>query len=188
MKGFYWYSVVAVILSGISLFNLLGDTKFLHLALIINKISFIFHYAFLSLFIFRALNVDALRRIFIPLFFAFLLCILVLLFETILQADSFLINSLTNFFLVTFSLFYYYDLFGGKPVRNLFNQSSFWVISGLFLCLTVTIPLNVMKTLLVAKNDMSLNLFITNTAIFFYAVMHLFFIKAYSCSINPTKA
>jgi hypothetical protein len=84
-------------------------------------------------------------------------------------------------------MIYYYDLFWGIPVKNLFRQPSFWIVSGIFLCLTVTVPLGVIKTLLISKNDLGINLIATYIAIFFYGIMHLFFIKAYLCSTNPSK-
>ena len=84
-------------------------------------------------------------------------------------------------------MMYYYDLFAGVPVRNLFNQPSFWVVSAIFLCLTVTVPLGIIKTLLLSREDLDINLIATYFAIFFYGVMHLFFIKAYLCSVNRIK-
>lgn len=187
MKGFYYYSLVAVCLTSVLMFDLIGDNEILHLTVILNKISFLFHYIFLSVFIYRTLNTVTHKKIFIILFFVFLLIVLTTICKTVSQSTSFLINSLTNFFLVIFCLIYYYDLFNGIPVKNLFNQSSFWVVTGLFLCLSVAVPLNVLKTLFLAQSNSDLNLFVTSIAVFFYSVMHLFFIKAYLCSINPSQ-
>lgn len=187
MKGFYWYSLVAVFFSGITIFNLQIDKNFLKIAFALNKCSFVFHYSFLSIFIYRALNHERLKKVVLYLFFIFLSVILYLFIRTIFQNDSFLINSTTNFFLVLFCLFYYYDLFRETPVPNLFKEPSFWIVSGLFLCLTATVPLYVIRGLVNTDDVLELNLIIGAITSFFYSIMYIFFIKAYVCSLTLKK-
>jgi hypothetical protein len=187
MKGFYWYTLIAVFLSGITIFNLQKDVEFRKIGLMINKSSFLFHYSFLSIFIYRALNHDGLKKKVLCLFFIFLSIILYLLITTIFHFGSFLINSVTNFILVVFCLFYYYDLFRESPVLNLFKEPSFWIVSGLFLCLTATVPLYVIRGLVNTDDVLELNLIIGAITSFFYGIMYIFFIKAYICSLNLKK-
>lgn len=184
MKGFYWYSVVTFLLVVIFFRSLLANGDYIKLSLSVNKLSFLFHFVFLGIFIYKVLNSLKAKKAFLKLFVVFFIVISVVTIITIPTTNSFWINSFTNFFLVILSLFYYYDLFESKPVKNLFYEPSFFVVSGLFLSLTITVPVSVIRNFMSLELNLNANLIMAAIGSFAYGVMHLFFVKAYICSVN----
>jgi hypothetical protein len=188
MKGFYWYSFFAVCFCSISILNLQTNMKYFYISQIVNKFSYIFHYLFLGIFIYRVLQHSKVKSIYLFVFFPFLLVIIYTLIQTVLKKGSYSVGSVTNFCLVFLALFYYYDLFESKPVKDLYNEPAFWIVNGLFICLTITVPLNAIRGLLFTDENGQLNLIMGAIASFAYAGMHLFFLKAYLCSTKPRRA
>lgn len=187
MKGFYWYSVVAMASAFVGIFVLFNTGVTLEKFTMANKLSFVFHYIFLSTFICRVLKNKTTKRVYIFIFFFFLAIILYATISTLYVTKSLTVNYTTNFFLIVFCLFYYYDLFDGVPKQNLFHEPAFWIVSGLFLCLTITVPLNTVRSFIEANSSGHINLYLGSIASFSYGLMHLFFIKAYLCSTNPKR-
>lgn len=187
MRNFFWYSLVAVVSTSVGVIlnfkgNLSSSNYF-----IANKLSFIFHFIFLSIFIYNVLENLKTKKMFLFLFLFFLTIILIEIFNTLTIPRSYMSGSITNFFLVIFSLIYYFDLFDGIPKKSLLNESAFWVVSGLFLCLTITVPLNAVRNFF--GQDKNSDIYFSVGAILSvaYGIMHIFFIKAYLCSVSLKK-
>ncbi len=188
MQRFFWYTIVAAIFSlycffqkyfSISSKNVFG---FFHSTLLL------FHFIFLSHFIYSLLPNKNNQKYLKVLFFFFLLAVLNCLLVndvTKPQSSAFVF---TNFGLVIFCCFYYFQLFIDMPSISLFKVPSFWIVNGIFFCMCATIPLNAIRGYLVDSIPYKTYLSMGTIVSISYGIMHLFFIKAYLCSINQPKA
>ena len=188
MNKFYWYPFIAVTLV---LFNFLQ--KYFNIASkivsgVIHSSLLIFHFIFLSIFIYRILPNKRLSVYFKLLFFLILFIILFCLFTNDLSMPQHKAYAFTNFGLVLFCCLYYFQLFEAMPTVNLLKEPSFWIINGVLFCMCATIPLVSLSGYLIANMPYDLHLSMGGIGFFAYGGMHLFFIKAYLCSISQSKA
>ena len=188
MNKFYWYSLIAALLA---LFNFLQ--KYFSIASknvsgVLHSALLLFHFIFLSLFIYSVLPNKKNSKYLKLLFVQFLLVILLCIFTNNISIPQSAAYSFTNFGLVLFCFIYYYQLFEAMPTINLLKEPSFWIISGVFFCMCATIPINSLRGYLFHNMPYELYLLMGCIGFFAYGVMHLFFIKAYLCSINQPKA
>ena len=187
MKGFFWYPTVGLIIA-IPLFLATNFFHFFHeYTTTINNISLLFHYSFLSIFIIRVVspNINFTFLIFIFLFFLFLL--LYVLVNNSLTKQLNMAFSLCNLGLTIFCIIYYYNIFSNRPSLDLKREPSFWIITGIFFCMSTHIPITTVLDYLHHKIHYTIYAGLINVLIVCYMVMHLFFIKAYLCSVQPQK-
>lgn len=187
MKGFYWYSMVAGLITTISFLQ----KKFYILNRpiwgLINNLLLLFHFIFLSLFIYGVLANKKFFRIMNVLFFTFIIIILFCLFTNNLSGQNSTAFAFTNFGLVIFCCFYYFQLFEDMPTVNLLDEPSFWIINGIFFCMSATIPVLALRYYSLNKMSVYIYSIIEILIPFLYGIMHLFFIKAYLCSKDYHK-
>ena len=186
MKGFYWYTTVALLMALLHL-----SERYLHLIphdvfRITNLISLLFHFSFLSLFILQFLSARKERFYFK---FIFTLFIITLLFFIILDIiHHYVISFATaNTGLLIFCIFYYNQLFRLPPTLNLLKEPSFWIITGVFFGMSSTIPVSFMGGYLYHNLPKNIYFSITTIVPFGYGMMHLFFIKAFLCPVQICK-
>lgn len=184
MRGFYWYSFVAITSAIVGIIVLLTQGAISNFYFIVNKLSFIFHFIFLGFFIGKVIKNPRLKVKFTFLFYVFLLLLLYFLVTTLLNPKSYIVTAVANSSLVVFCLLYYYDLFEGISVPNFITESSFWVVSGVFACLTITVPLNAVRSFFDREANDEINLYLGALTTFSYSIMHLCFAKAYICSVR----
>ncbi|MEP7166059.1 MAG: hypothetical protein ABI741_15255 [Ferruginibacter sp.] len=188
MKGFYWYSTIALVVA-IPLF--LTDNFFRPYrgySRILNNLSLIFHYSFLSIFIIRVIVKKHNIKYLSFLFVFFLLLLIFVLVNNNLTKQLNLAFSVSNLGLTFFCIIYYYQLFNNIPTLDLRKEPSFWIITGIFFCMSAHIPITAMGDLLNHKIPLAVYSTLRTILTFCYVVMHLFFIKAYLCAIHPRKA
>jgi len=188
MRSFYIYPAVGLLII-IPLFLTTHFFKsYIMYSSILNNLSTIFHYCFLSVFIIRVMPNRSIDN-FIKLIFAtfLLLIIIVLIKEDVTKPNSFAFAT-ANLGLTIFCIIYYFKLFNNLPVLDLKNEPSFWIITGVFFCMSTHIPLITAYDYLYNKIPLFSIRIINLLAIFCYVVMHLFFIKAYVCSARLQKA
>lgn len=188
MYRFYWYNIVAIL---VTLFFLLQLHFFgkLNLALGLNNISVLFHFTFLSFFVIKVIpNHNKKALLFLKLIY------FVIVFFTI----KFFINtnitkqinaafSIINLGLFIFTLTYYFQLLNTTPKFNLLSEPSFWVITGIFFSSALLFPVSTALDYL-PVNSIKNNLFIINLALSIPCILfHLFLIKAFICSIKTAK-
>jgi hypothetical protein len=190
MKGFYWYSIVAAGLAMLRFSSVQFPTPIQMAITRINNYSILFHFTFLSVFISSVLpNKQEFKysNLFILSFFC--LSLIFLLFNKTIKANS-VPFAIANLGLVLYCIIYYYRL-SKEPIQlNLFKEPSFWIISGIFICMSASIPINSLHEYLKGESSIDLthrkNLF--GIGYFAYGCFHLFLIKAYLCSTSPQKA
>jgi len=120
-------------------------------------------------------------------FLFFLLPFVILYYKDIFSRPIFLMYSIFNLWKCFFCLIHFYSLFKRKSVIPIQNDSSFWIITGLFFYSAFTLPEYSLHDYL--RNNLNSilmsNLFAsTNIAIL---IMHILFIKAYLCQLQEKK-
>ena len=187
MDKFYWYSIVAGLLSIYSFLHKYFNISNSVTSGILHSSLLLFHFVFLCWFIYRVLpkknNLVALKFIFILFIFVISFC-LITNSIAIHQSNAF---AFTNFGLVLFCCVYYYQLFKDVPSLTLLKEPSFWIINCIFFCMCATVPMYGVRGYLYNIISYDLYLSLGSIGSFSYGIMHLFFIKAYLCSINRLK-
>lgn len=187
MNQFHWYFAVGAILAIATFLKkywVLYDQK---LASLINSSCLLFHFIFLSAFIYCTLpyKKSILYRV------IFLVCTVLIIF-CLFTNNSYTLPSnafaISNLGLVIFCCFYYYQLFEAVPTITLLKEPSFWIITGIFFCMCSTVPILAIRFYLLHNTSQKFYSTIEIVIPFAYGVMHLFFIKAYVCSIRFRRA
>ena len=188
MRYFYWYSIVGAAMTFLTLISNTQGIPLKELVMGIRNYSILFHFTFLSFFIYSVLPRKEDVKFLFPLFFTFLsitLFFLVFYSSKKMNSASF---SAANLGLIIFCVIYFYRLFNEVPKTTLLKQPAFWVISGIFLCMSISIPVISLDSYL--KNENYVNLqyreIFSGIIYFAYGSFHLFLIKAYLCSIGET--
>jgi hypothetical protein len=187
MKWFFVYSVVAFVgLLGITILGYISSTT-KSLAIGITLFSTFVHYFLLSFFFSRIFIRGKSRISFLLILFCSVPFLIMIVNQNISDLNARVSFFFVNFCLLLFCILYYYQLFKFLPKGNLLAQPSFWIVSGIFFSMGITIPFysvtNYLKATLASEVFSSLN----SIGLFAYGVMHLFFIKAYICSLVPKK-
>lgn len=186
MKGFYWYTTLNIciaVLRGLERhFHLIPQELFRITILL----SLLFHFAFLSLFISQFYSTKKEKDYFKILFWLFIVSVIIFIIIDIIY-HYVIAFGITNTGLFIFCIYYYYQLFRNPPTLNLLRESSFWIITGILFGMSTTIPIFFMGGYLYHNLPRNIFYSIATIAPFGYGIMHLFFIKAFLCSVRPHR-
>lgn len=186
MKIFFWYPLVGIIIIIPHFLSFYFFKSLLSIAFCFSNLSLLFHFTFLSIFIIKATpNKKNIYDALIIILFIFL----IIYFFVIkgINGHNSPAFAIANLGLTIFCIKYYYRLFNNIPILDLNKESSFWIITGVFFCMTIHIPmLGFVDHINQKISPDNINLF-RSIGGFCYGIMHLFFIKAYLCSIRPLK-
>ena len=181
LRTFFWYPLVAVFIGIIyyaNLFHLLPyDTS--NRA---DQISLIFHYSFLGRFIYIEVGKN---RIYKYCFWLFLPIIIYFIYTGLIN-HTLIAYSITNASLFTLCCFYFYFLFQSPPVLDLLKQPGFWICCGILLGCGLLIPFYSFSNYFLRIKDRHMFYLLGIFSNFGYAIMHIFFIKAYLC-LKPLR-
>lgn len=184
MRWFFIYSFVAFI--GLGTITILANLNSGNQSLIIfiTLLSVLLHYFLLSFF-FYGIFIKRLSKLsFLFVFF----CSIPLIFISVIQDVSDLKSresfSIVNFYLLISCILYYYQLFTSEPREKLLAHPSFWVVSGIFFSMGMTIPFYSVSKYLKVTLNVDVFYALNSIGSFAYGIMHLFFIKAYLCSLT----
>ncbi len=186
MVGFFWYPLIALLVT-LSVFI---NKNFFYgnsLGSIINNLSLIFHYSFLSSFIIRVLPQKNKPRFIKVIFLFFLFLIIMTLLLSDMNTQVHVAFSISNLGLTIFCIIYYYQLFNNIPIIDLRKEPSFWIVTGVFFCMSMFIPISATRDYLKLKIGDAAQNFLYSILVFCYIVMHLFFVKAYLCAARQPK-
>jgi hypothetical protein len=177
---FYLYPLVGTIINIVICCNFLNFIPH-KVSLTINILSLLFHYSFLSNFIYRETGKQIVIK-YLSISIFFLLILFIILDIKILSAYSF---AFTNSCLFIFCIYYFYLLLKEKPALNLANNPAFIICCGIFIGVGISIPFTLAYKYLVELNVPRDTRYVYNTfAGLGYILMNLSFIKALLC-IKP---
>ncbi len=188
MKGFYWYSLIALLVFILFLlkgFGVITTDFFLR----INLISYIFHYYFFANFISKVIIVNHYNKIYKFMYYVFLiLTIITAIFSTFNMEHRGFSLCVANIGLIVLSLFYYNYLFEENSKIDLYKEPAFWVITGIVLGMSFSIPSHSLSKQLILSYQEEITHWILIFGALGFMLMHLFFIKAsFLCSVQPSK-
>lgn len=181
LNGFYWYPIVGFITLLSEVIIRTFSNEFKKYAWLINNLSIIYHFCFLTLFIIGVLKNKNNHMYLYFIFFVFNVLIVVSLTSNNLYKAIPLAFSISNFGLVLFCVLYYFDLFNNMPELDLKETPAFWIITGVFFCMGTFFPISAIVDYLKGKVSILIIMSLNNVLFVCYIVMHLFFIKAYLC-------
>jgi hypothetical protein len=187
MKKFYWYSIVAAILAVLRFSSDRLSPSAQEFITKVNIYSILFHFTFLSIFISSVLPNKKGFSKYSPAFISAVFCItlIFLLFDQNVRGNS-VSFAIANLGLVIYCIVYYYNSFKEPSNADLLQEPSFWIISGIFLCMSASIPINSLHEFL--RNETQIDIQrrkdIFGISYFAYGIFHLFLIKAYLCSTS----
>ena len=187
MKNFYLYPLVAIMVlipivltACFSFWPIFGN--------LVNNISLIFHFSFLSRFIISVIPGNKETPLLRNVYWIFLLPILYFLFRNDLTTQNNQAFSISNLGLTFLCIKYYYRLFKNLPQINLKKEPSFWIVTGVFIGMSLHIPVSAMIDYVKDKISIFNYIILGNILLITYTIMHLFFIKAFICSSQKRKA
>ncbi len=187
MRQFYLYSLVAV--SGLYSVNLI---RYYHpadrtLILVITLLALCFHYVFLSRFFYLVFRNTRQKRSFLILALVSVPLVLYGIYLNSLDPVGLQSFSIVNFFLFSYCIIYFYHLLTGSPKEALLKEPAFWIVSGIFFSLGMTIPLHSIFHYIETNLGNEMLEGLKAIGYFAFGTMHLFFTKAYVCSLKPRK-
>jgi hypothetical protein len=180
LRGFFIYNIAVIIellLIWLASTQLINKVYFLNFHL--TAISFNFLY--LSVFIVSHLKIGRL----IYLTYGVVALVLVVTIRSLIPEYEYYngkVVVIPHLGLLILSAIYFYQFFQTNLSNDLLFDSAFWIITGIFCCSVLVIPIMAIKEYL--KNSLSPSTYVSITifAGVGYAIMHIFFIKAFLCS------
>lgn len=188
MKGFFFCPLVSLLVSTNSISS---RFLFLYSTEINFRIQSILHLCdllFWGIFFIKLLDDNReSRRIIILFTLTFLVSSYLLYFNNTINPNLH-IHALVNLCKTIFGILFYNKLFKDLPYQNILLEPSFWIVTGLIFYSTLSLPFYALNSYIKEQfiPTISYNIFsISNILII---IMHLFFIKAYLCTIHLHKA
>ena len=159
MKNFYLYPLVAI--------------------MVLIPIVLTACFSFLSRFIISVIPGNKETPFLRNVYWIFLLPILYFLFRNDLTTQNNQAFSISNLGLTFLCIKYYYRLFKNLPQINLKKEPSFWIVTGVFIGMSLHIPVSAMIDYVRDKISIFNYIILGNILLITYTIMHLFFIKAF---------
>ena len=182
-KDFLWYPLIGSILTVFYWLKYLNIYALPYFVLI-NKTSLLFHFGFLSRYIYIEVNKKAAFRYTAICFF--IIQIPFVYFDII--NHTILSFSVTNGCLFILCCYYFYYLFLAPPILNLFKEPSFWVCCGILLGSGLLIPFySFSRDISKIITNLNAHYLLGTLSTLGYGIMYIFFIKAYLCILLQRK-
>jgi hypothetical protein len=89
---------------------------------------------------------------------------------------------------VVFCIYFYHKLFKDLPTKNIKSEPSFWIVTGLFFYSCLSVPFYTLNEYMRSSFTRIVYTNIFSISNILIIIMHLFFIKAYICTIRLHKA
>lgn len=146
----------------------------------------ILHLSLLAYFFFSLLPKKYHKYISIIFVFSLTLTVVILIkdWDSSLLSRCFIVS---NFALILMAITYYWDLLNSEPRIDILHDPAFWIVTGIFIGMASNVVLLTLSHLLFVKYDYMRYALTSIFASFFYAVMHLFFVKGYICYRNSRR-
>ena len=188
MKGFYFYSLIALLTS---INTILGSLFLLYsskLFYIIQSILSLSNLVFWTLFFLILLKDRIYSRIIYFLFICTLLLAVYLLNMSYINKPNLQIRALINMCQTIYCIFFYHNLFKNITYQNILLEPSFWIVAGLIFFSCLSLPIYALNSYIKQEFPLIISANIFSISNMLIIIMHLFFIKAYLCTIRLHRA
>lgn len=181
MNGFFWYPLIGVVLISSFWLAVVGILPF-PVYNTLNRLSLVFHYAFISIFICNVLKSrgSIVTEVILSIFF---LVVTIILVTVDIINNSKISYPIVNMIVFVFCINYYFRICMKPSSIRLINDPSFWVVSGVFLCMGMTIPIHLFNKFLAENLMKSYYTQVMLTGAIGYSLMHISFVKALTCKM-----
>ena len=150
---------------------------------LLNFLSIFFHFTFIFFFFYKILEnkyflISSIILYIGTMIFTFSSTYSKLFIEQVVN------NIYTNISLMLFCIFYFFEIFKSMKPQNLLNEPIFWIVTGVFTGMGTSLPFYAMGSYFYRYNLNSQYTVITTIGSLGYAIMHIFFIKGFLCSLK----
>lgn len=188
MKWFFLCPLIALLASINSIcgrfFSLYQTDSFFTVQIFLFLTDFIFWFSFFLQIINEKKDRIQLKILLLTILFL----ALYLLFFSKVDKRNMHIVALTAICKTVFCIFFFYKVFKNVLYENILKEPAFWIITGLFFCSTLSLPFYALYSYIKAQfSPLITSTFFSFTNILII-IMHLFFIKAYLCTIQVSRA
>jgi len=185
MKGFFYYSLLAFCFCTMSMVDIFfQNLKLDNEIYVLNILSIFIHFFFFSFFFLRLFLLSKVKKLLAFLIAVFSIVLLLAASIDFQRGGGHLSFTVANSFLVYCCLTYYYYLFNQPPDTDILRISSFWVVSGIFFSMSVSLPLFFVEQIGYLKDNDDVFRYLIGIGGVFYGVFHLFLVKAYKCTMT----
>ena len=184
MKGFYFYSLIALLISGNTILSSIFLIYSLRIFYIIQSVLAFCSLVFWIFFFHKVLNDYTLKKIIQLLFLCTFLLTICLLYFSSSNKPNLQIVALTNMCQAIFCIFFYYNLFKNLSSQNILLEPSFWIVAGLIFYSCLSIPFYALNSYIKQEFPSIISSKIFSISNIMIIIMHLFFIKGYLCTIR----
>lgn len=188
MKGFFFYPLIALLVSANSICSAILFLYAKEINFFIQSFLQLCDLLFWTIFFSRIfIKGKEIRKIKF-LFLCTMIITIYLLYFNRTGTSNLHIHALSNLCKTIFCISFYNRLFKTPPDQNLLLEPSFWIVTGLIFYSCLSVPFYALNDYIKQNfvEIISYNIFsISNMLII---IMHLFFIKAYLCTIRLHRA
>ncbi len=187
MKWFFLYPLVALLVSinsicG-SLLLLYPVTLFFTIQSTMVLLDLFFWYYFFYMILNNKKDRNKLKiLLFITLFIAFYL----LLFNNV-DKRNLHIAALSAICKTVFCIFFFYKIFKNLYYKDILKEPAFWIVTGLIFCSCLSLPFYGLHSYIKSQFSPLIASNIFSVSNILIIIMHLFFFKAYLCTIRVHK-
>ncbi len=187
IRLFILYNTVAVLVM-IPFFLMTHSYTFFYFGNSLNNYSLVFGYTFLS-YMLIMLMPDKKSHVILKMnYFLSITLILILLYLMDSNKINYLAFATSHISLLLSSIIYLHKLYNNIPDKNLKSYPPFWIVIGILFCSVISFPLYLFVDYLRFYNIQFQDFIVlSNLPVFSYIVMHVFFIKAFLCSLPQHK-
>ena len=187
LKYFFIYPLIGIILSINTILNKIFHLYTSSVNFSLQNILLLCDLTF-WLFVFSDVfyNKEALLKLRILFFITFCGAIFYYFFNPIDKPNLHIV-SIFNICKTLFCIYYYFDLFRKAPDQKIKSEPSFWIVTGLLFYSCLSVPFYALNDYLRSQFPLTIsdNLFAVSNIMII--IMHLFFIKAYICTLRLHK-
>ena len=108
-------------------------------------------------------------------------------YHTLPQSIKSTIYTIESICLIIPCIIYFFYLFQGSPTLKLLNESTFWIVMGVFFMLFCTLPYSIAENYFL-RNDWVLGRQLYSLFNIFYTLNFLMIIRAYLCKVKNTTS
>jgi hypothetical protein len=159
----------------------------LKLFFIIQNILFLLDLLFWYIFFFILLTDKKTRDILFYLFLITLFIALYMLFFSKADKNNLHIVALGSICKSVYCIIFFYKLFKNLFYQRILKEPAFWIVSGLIFYSSLSLPFYTLHSYLKSKFSLLISYNIFSISNMLIIIMHLFFIKAYLCTIRVYK-
>jgi hypothetical protein len=179
LNNFFFYPTVGLIGILITIIIQNFNSNNFHTELqIFFKLLLLFHYFFLGYKISLTLKIKRFKKIAKKAYQILGIGVLIITFNNIIDNKGLYCFAFVNFVLIFLCIIYYYELISKKGNYNTKNLPSFWLNSGVFISMSLSLPANLFEHYVRVNLEVNNYPIVISIICFSYILLHLLILKS----------